>query len=378
MKNYLKYHIYFIAIIAFLASCNKSKQAVNIDETQNSPETITITKAQFLDAKMALGAVTEQTFNEGIKTNGFIDVPPANRASVSTIMAGYIKTAPLLIGDEVKKGQLLLTIENPDFIEIQQNYLESFQQLNFLKTEYDRQKTLFDEKITSQKNYLKAESDYKTTLAKHNGLGQKLALMNLNLSKVKEGKFTSVIAIYSPISGSIANVDSSIGKFMNASEVLIELINDEHKHLELVIFEKDVLKVKEGQKIKFKLPESSSKLYDGEVHLIGKSIDEVNRTVKVHGHIDNEHESFLVGMFVEAEIFTNTIQKMALPVNAVLEADDNYYILVLKEQLNNEYLFEKVQVAIGSKNEESVEIIDTKGLLKNRQILINGAFLPVE
>jgi len=237
---------------------------------------------------------------------------------------------------------------------------------------------LFDENITSQKNYLKAESDYKTTIAKYNGLGQKLALMNLNLSKVKEGKFTSVMAIYSPISGSIANVDTSIGKFMNASEVLIEIINDEHKHLELVIFEKDVLNVKEGQKIKFKLPESSSKLYDGEVHLIGKSIDEVNRTVKVHGHIDNEHESFLVGMFVEAEIFTKTIQKMALPVNAVLEADDNYYILVLKEQLNNEYLFEKVQVAIGSKNEEWVEIIDTKGLLKNRQILINGAFLPVE
>ena len=249
MNNYLKYHIYFIAIIAFLASCNKSKQAVNIDETQNLPETITITEAQFLDAKMELGAVTEQTFNEGIKTNGFIDVPPENRASVSTIMAGYIKTAPLLIGDEVKKGQLLLTIENPDFIEIQQNYLESFQQLNFLKTEYDRQKTLFDEKITSQKNYLKAESDYKTTIAKYNGLGQKLALMNLNLSKVKEGKFTSVMAIYSPISGSIANVDTSIGKFMNASEVLIEIINDEHKHLELVIFEKDVLNVKEGQKV---------------------------------------------------------------------------------------------------------------------------------
>jgi len=378
MKNYLKYNIYFIAIIALLASCNKSKQAVNIDETQNLPETITITEAQFLDAKMELGAVTEQTFNEGIKTNGFIDVPPENRASVSTIMGGYIKSAPLLIGDEVKKGQLLLTIENPDFIEIQQNYLESFQQLNFLKTEYDRQKTLFDEKITSQKNYLKAESDYKTTIAKYNGLGQKLQLMNINLSKVKEGKFTSVMAIYSPISGSIANVDTSIGKFMNASEVLIDVINDEHKHLELVIFEKDVLKVKEGQKIKFKLPESSSKLYDGEVHLIGKSIDEVNRTVKVHGHIYNEHESFLVGMFVEAEIFTNTIQKMALPVNAVLESDENYFILVLKEQLNNEYLFEKVQVTIGSKNEEWVEIINTEGTLKNRQILINGAFLPVE
>lgn len=373
--------IYQIAIIFFIGiiSCTSSKSNENdaVQKEENST-IIEVSAAQFKSEQMELQKIAPQQFSESVKTNGFIDVPPTDRAMVSAPMGGFVKISHLLIGEQVKKGQLLLTLENPDFIEIQQNYLELTEKLAYLKSEFERQKTLFNEKITSEKNFLKAESDYKSAVANSNGLAQKLRLMNINPVTVKTGKFTSTIPIYSPINGSVSQVNASVGKFMNASEVLVEIIDDKHKHIELVIFEKDVLKVKVGQKIRFKLPENSENSYNAEVHLIGKSIDEINRTVKVHGHLENEKQDFLVGMFVEAEIITNAVERLALPIEAFIEEDTTFYILVLQEQKDNAYYFEKTPIQIGFKNENFVEVIDQLNVLKDKQILIKGVFTPIE
>ncbi|GGK49769.1 MULTISPECIES: efflux RND transporter periplasmic adaptor subunit [Flavobacteriaceae] len=375
-------HIYsklFVVIGLIISSCTTSKKEEIVPiKTEEKVSYTSISKAQFENSNMELGTIALQTFSEGIVTNGFIDVPPASKAKVSAIMAGFIKESPLLIGDKVKKGQLLLTIENPDFIEIQQNYLEVFEKLKYLKSEYERQKILLDEQITSQKNYLKAESDYKSGVAQVNSLEQKLRLMNIGISNVKAGKFTSIIPIYAPISGSITQVNASVGKFMNASDVILEVINSDHKHLELVVFEKDVLNVKEGQLIKFQIPENSLKIYNAKVHLIGKSIDEIKRTVKVHGHLEDESEPFLVGMFVESEIIIESKEKLALPISSLLEEGGNYFVLVLNSTTEDAYNFEKIAIKIGLKNENWVEIIDNDNLFSDKQILIKGAFTPLE
>lgn len=374
MKTYIAKSLFLFLMISIITSCNSSinsKKEVEIFEEKDS--VITITNSQFESAKMELGKVSLQNFTNSIKTNGYIDVPPENRAKVSAIMGGFIKHSPLLIGDEVRKGQLLLTIENPDFIEIQQNYLEITEQLNYLKSENERQKILFEENITSQKNYLKAESTYKSALALSNGLAQKLKLMNINPDNVKSGKITSTIGIYAPISGSISKIFINVGEFKNSSEVLLEIINNKHIHLELVVFEKDILNIKKSQQIRFKVPESSLKNYKASVHLVGKSIDE-NRTVKVHGHLDDENESFIVGMFVDAEIITNSVQKEALPLGSILEEDNNYYVLVLKDKNENSYQFEKVRISVGTINEDWIEVIDSN----INEVLIKGAFLPLE
>ena len=376
MKNQNLYTITLIFIFTVLQACSDSKPNSE-NATKEEPNTVEISAAQFSDSQMKLGQVTSKEMNEVVKTNGFVDVPPANKAIVSAIMGGYIKSTPLLIGDKVKKGQLLLTLENPDYIEIQQQYLEVFQQLNYLKSEYERQKTLFNEKITSEKNYFKAESNYKTALATVNGLANKLSLMHINLEQVKAGNFTSVIAVYAPINGSITAVYALVGKFMNASEPLVQIVNNTQKHLELVVFEKDVLKVKDGQTILFRLPEDSNNSYLGEVHLIGTSIDEKNRTVKVHGHIKDERESFLPGMFVEAEIVTNKVKKEVLPINAVLGQNDTNYILVLSNKTPDSYTFLKTSVQTGATYDDFIEIMNAKDL-QSKDILVSGTFLQQE
>ena len=186
-------YIYIFLLILAISACNKGikdNQSEQVDRVEEG--LIEITRAQFTEEQMHLGRLEEQTFNESITTNGFIDVPPQNRASVSSYVGGYIKNTPLLIGDKVRKGQRLVTIQNTEFIEMQQEFVELTAQLNYLKSEFERQQTLYNEKITSQKNYLKAESTYKSTLAMQEGLRKKLAMLNINATDVLQGKIVSI------------------------------------------------------------------------------------------------------------------------------------------------------------------------------------------
>lgn len=367
--------IYFTLLLTVFVSCNSKETASDfVAQTESINSAIFYTEEQFETSEMEMGNITMQTFSKTITTNGKIDVPPANRANVSAVLGGFIKSLPLLVGDNVKKGQLIARIENPDFIKLQQEYLMLNESLVYLKSEFNRQKTLFDEKISSEKNFLKAESDYKGTLVKRNGLAQQLKMVNVDLNALAQGVIVSSLPIYAPISGSISMVNVSVGEFVNASNSILEILDNTHLHLELVVFEKDILNLKVGQKIRFQLPERSDKKFDAEVHLIGKSIDNESRTAQVHGHLISDKDQFLVGMFVEAEIITESYQKPGLPISAIITEDGISSIMIFKEKNEKGYIFEKKVVEIGFKNDNYVEIKNSAQFDENAQVLIKGIF----
>jgi len=370
MKN-----IYIVLFsFAFLACGNQEKNTTTEAETAVNKNELTITKAQFESEKMEFGQLSEQAFNTIVKTNGMIDVPPENKASVSTFVGGYVTKIPLLIGDKVVKGQLVASLKNIEFVEIQQQYLEVTEQLAYLKNEYTRQKTLFDEQITSQKNYLKAESVYKSNLATYNGLRQKLKMLTINPAAVERGEITSTINIYAPINGFVTKVNASNGSFVSSASELLEIVNTNHIHLELSIFEKDILKIKKEQKILFKVPEASDKTYDAQVYLVGTSINN-DRTIKVHGHIHEEEKmKFITGMFVEAAIICDSKKEISLPKSAIIQNENNYFALVLNDEKDNTYQFNKVKLSIGLQDENYLQILNHE-VLKNKKVLTKGIFM---
>lgn len=367
----MKKIIYLFTITALLFSC---KDAKTEDITPKDDGLINVTKAQFQSAGMEISTPVEQDFDVTIKTSGRIDVPPQNRAKVTTFIGGYVKSTSLLVGDKVTKGQALLTLENTEFLDIQKDYLEVAEQINYLKSEYERQKTLYDEKITSQKNYLKAESEYRRAKATYQSLRQKLNLLNLNPSQVEKGKLTSVITIYSPISGDIVIMNANVGMLMAPSDVILEIVDTNHLHLELAVFEKDILNVKIGQKINFRVPEASKEVFKAEVHLVGKSIEGNDRTINVHGHLDDAiKQKLLTGMFVEAGIVVNSKKGLAIPTDALLTENNKNYVLLL-DNTKTGYSFKKVAVSLGEKSEEFVEILPNKEINATSKLLTKGVF----
>lgn len=368
-------YLYNMLLLLLVLSCgNKEKAEPMTLDSQSHQEEISITASQFSSENMALIQLSEHNFNTTVFVTGFVDVPPSSKASVTTFMAGYVKNTPLLIGDEVKKGQLLVTLENPEFVELQQNFLEIYKRLTYLKSEFERQETLYKEKISSQKNFLKAESDYKSNLAHYNGLKQKLNMLNISPKNVEAGKISTTINLYAPIAGSITRVNVSNGSYVSASTEILEIVNTDHIHLELSVFEKDVLKIKKEQHINFKVPEASNEVFNADVHLVGTSINSSDRTVKVHGHIRNDVKTdFVTGMFIEAEIIAGLQKSIALPKEAIIEIDNTFYVFVLKNQ-DEDFIFEQREVSIGQHSETYLEVLNPNDF-KDVRILNKGALI---
>jgi cobalt-zinc-cadmium efflux system membrane fusion protein len=371
-------YIIFLTLLSFGLSCcgdseKKSTEAME-SEMDASAGLIQLSEEQFKNSGMALGSMQEKQFPITVQVNGMIDVPPENKAVVNATMGGYIRRTPLLIGDMVKKGQLLVTLENPEFVRLQQEYMEVKQQLAYLQSEYERQKTLMDENITSQKSFLRAESEYKSANARYNGLKKQLEMLHISTSEVEKGNISSIATIYAPISGSVTKINVSKGSYVSPATAILEIIDNDHIHLELSVFEKDIMNLKKGQPIRFKIPEASEKVYEAEVHLIGSSIGE-NRTIKVHGHLHDEAQNnFLTGMFIDAEIETDSQAGKALPETAVVEVDGAYFILSLTNETNGTYVFEQMEVEIGPTRNGFTEIKNPDKFNPSDRFLVKGAF----
>jgi RND family efflux transporter MFP subunit len=359
-----------------MISCKESKTE---EPTEKNNGLITVTAAQFKSLEMEIASPVEQDFDVVINTSGRIDVPPQNRAKVTSFIGGYVKSTKLLVGDKVTKGQALLTLENTEYLDIQKDYLEVAEQIKYLKSEFERQKTLYDEKITSQKNYLKAESDFRRTLGMYQSLRAKLLLLNINPSNVEKGKLTSVVTIFSPITGDIVIMNANVGMPVAPSDVMLEIVDTNHLHLELAVFEKDILKVKVGQKISFTVPEATKEIFDAEVHLVGKSIEGNDRTINVHGHLDdNIKQKLLTGMFVEAKIKINSKKGLAIPADALISENNKNFVLLRDNDKNNTFTFKKVTVTVGEKSERTVEIMLDNQINASSKILVKGVFDIIE
>ena len=243
MKRILYYFIQFIFVISILNCKNvEPVHRTDVQEDLNPEDTvIELSNEQFEENAMTIGSLEEKSFPELVQANGLIDVPPANRAVVSATMGGYIKNTHLLIGDRVTKGQALVTIENPDFVALQQEYLEIKEQLTYLKSEYERQQILIKENISSQKSFLKAESDYKKAEATYKGLRKQLDLLKISPSDVEKGIISTTSTLNAPISGSITQVNVSLGMYVSPATPIIEIVDNDHIYLELSVFEKDII-----------------------------------------------------------------------------------------------------------------------------------------
>lgn len=366
----MKKILYILTLTFFTVSCKKEA----VEETVKDDGLITVTAEQFKSSGMIIGTPTEEDFNITVKASGKIDVPPQYRAKITPFIGGYVKATKLLVGDKVSKGQALITLENTEYLDIQKDYVEVAEQINYLKSEFERQKTLYNEKITSQKNYLKAESDYRQAKGMYLGLREKLLLLNINPANVEKGKFTSVITLTSPISGDITVMNANVGMFMSPSDVILEVVDTNYLHLNLSIFERDILHVKEGQKINFTIPESSKDIFTSKVQVVGKSIENKDRTIAVFGTLNpNDKVKLLSGMFVEAEIIIDSKKGLGIPIDALISENNKNFVLLLQENKSN-YVFKKILVSIGEKSSQFVEILPNKTINENSKIVTKGVF----
>ena len=379
MKSYHNIAALIISGLLLTACANESQTetpATSPEVEQRQEGEIRVSNQELDGENLQLVKLSQQDFPRLIRTTGYMDVPPANRASINAQMGGFVKQFSLMEGQEVSQGSLLLTLENTEFVELQQSYLEVVEQLKYLESDYQRQQTMFEENISSRKSFLKAESDYRTAVARANGLREKLRMLNLSPEAVEEGRIRSEVPVYSPIDGKVSQVYVTRGSYVSPTQPIAEIINSEELLLELRLFERDILNLREGQEVRFTTPEISQDFFTAQVSLVGRSINPESRTVLVHAKLpDSLSDRFAAGMFVDAEITGESQQLASLPEEAIQGTGDNTSVLAVKSRGENNTVLERIPVDRGEMIDGSVEIKNAQ-VLKDRDILI-GEINPI-
>ncbi|OOG73004.1 efflux RND transporter periplasmic adaptor subunit [Algoriphagus sp. A40] len=369
----------FAVILGSLSGCGKNVSlAVEGIEVTKAPEGSTeifLTQTQFNTMKMEWGSPHQGDFSSEVNVQGTVKVPVEGMQEISAYFGGYVSDLELIEGQSVRKGQTLFYLENPEFIRLQQDYLETTSQLAYLKAEYERQKTLYGEQISAQKNYLKAEADYQGALAKSQSLKKQLSLIHIDAEQLTPANIRSKVPVISPIRGFVEEVFVAPGQFLPASGKAISLLNKEHLHIELILFEKDATRIHIGQKVEVSMPDSPGQVLMAQIHVVGQSINE-QRQINVHADLVDEKEviKLIPGMFIQARVQLDPQESWALPEDAMIEVDGEYFVLIQKEKTDQGFKLAKVKVIPGAKNKSMIAIEPVEGLDETAVVLVKGGF----
>ena len=224
MKSSSKILLTPVLVLFLLTSCTKKEDGIEVSEAPSESTEIQLTEEQFQTMKMEWGPLHTGEFSEEIQVQGTVQIPVEGMREITTYFGGYVQDLKLIEGQEVRKGEVLFTLENPDFLRLQQDFLEINSQLAYLKAEWDRQKTLAQEQISAQKNFLKAAADYEAALAKTQSLKKQLAMIGINTDGLTPSSMRSKISVTSPISGFVVEVVAVPGQFLPSAAKALALI----------------------------------------------------------------------------------------------------------------------------------------------------------
>jgi len=365
----MKNNIIGSLLLLIIVSCNTKSTEEKTPEAILASNVASLTDAQLKNATIETGNLQKRSISSVLKVNGKIDVPPQNLVSVSMPLGGYLKSTQLLPGLHINKGEVIATMEDQQYVQLQQDYLTTKSKLFYAQKEYERQKELNQNQASSDKVFQLADSEYSNLRITLSALGEKLKLINVNPATLSEKTISKSVNIYAPINGFVSKVNVNIGKYVNPSDVVFELINPSDIHLNLKIFEKDITKLSIGQKLVAFTNNQPDKKYNCDILLISKDLSIDEHTADVHCHFENYDKTLLPGMYMNAEIELKSNDVMTLPQDAIVSFEGKEYVFVTI----NKNQFRMTEVKTGNSENGFVEILNPEPI-QDKKIVTKGAY----
>ncbi len=359
-----------IILISTLVSCSAPESAEQATEdTAQTSERVTLNKAMLEKAGILTGTITRKVMGASLTVNGVVDVPPQNLVSVSFPPGGYLHSTRLMPGMRVRNGEVIAEMEDPSLVQLQQDYLVARARLTFLEREFARQQALNVDKVSADKVFEQVRSDYDGQRAMVSAYAEKLRMIGIRPEDLSAEHISRRVSLRSPINGFVSAVHVNIGKYVQPADVLFELINPDDIHAALSIFEKDLSKVSIGQKVSISFVDEPEKIYDGEVILMNRNVDE-DRMAVAHCHFRSKPAQLLPGMFLNARIHVKETDVPALPEAAVVRFEQREYVFVESAA----GVFDMIVIRTGDREDGMVEILEGAERLEGRKLVIQNAY----
>ncbi len=367
-------------LILALSACNQKPEATAENEKQEENAegeggltSVVLTAQQFKALGMKVDTLSKRNFSSVVVANGQLEVLPQNEASVTAIIGANITSIDVFEGKKVTKGQVLAYLSHPDLLNLQTRYLNAWNQLQYAEKEYQRQKRLYEEEVGSGKDFQKIQSDFLSLTGEVKNLEAQLKLLKLDPEKIKQGNIVEQVPVTSPINGFIEKVNVKTGQYAEPQMQMFEVINNEHIHADLMVFEKDVYKVKEGQNVAFSIESLPGETLSAKIFAVGKSFEPNPKAVHVHAEIENKKGLLISGMYITGRIATGDDFAYALPEGAMVN-EGGKQVIFISEQEGDNWKFERVEILTGQQEDGIVEIKLLSPLKKGALIAINNAY----
>jgi cobalt-zinc-cadmium efflux system membrane fusion protein len=386
MKNIpYKFLTIFLLSILVTACGNKDKHSANDGhlhneeqkkeekEAHNEGEEVMLTEQQFEALQMKIDTIALRNMSGYVEANGTLEVPPQNEAAITSVIGANVVSIKVIEGDKVNEGQVVAYLSHPNIIKMQTDYLNAFSNSNFLKKNYERQQKLYDAGVGSGANFQKAEAEYEASKAMVNGLDAQLRLLNINTTSIRNGTISPSISLRSPIEGFVQKVEVKIGQYVEPQTELFEIVNTHHVHADLMVFEKDVYKVKKGQKVIFNVQSIPNEELTAEIYSVSKTFEDNPKAVHIHAEIENKKGNLIPGMYIKGKIQTESSKTNALPESAIIKDGDRYYVFSAERE-NKDWSFKPIEVVLGAKDSNWMTVQFIEELEETTKFAYNNAY----
>lgn len=389
MKKQILYILALVLMVSVFTDCGSkssdstedaSQQTNNEGEEGHGEEgvgALHLSNLKFESLGIKIDSLPNRSLSGVVEANGQLEVPPQYEATVTAILGANVTSIKVIEGDKVNRGQVLAYLAHPNLSSIQSNYVRAYSQLQYLEKEHERQKKLYEENVGSGKTYQQTLADYQTIKGEAKGYEAQLKQLNLNMEKLRQGEIYDQVPVVSPINGYIEKVEVQLGQFMDPQTVMFRVVNTEHIHADLMVFEKDVYKVKKGQKITFTVESVPGSTLSAEIYSVGKKFEQNPKAVHVHAEIIQKEDFLIPGMYINGRIHTNSHEVNALPEDAIIEEEGNPYIFMAEshqESGETEWVFTPIEIRTGITEAGWVEIKLLDELPEGAKVAWNSAY----
>lgn len=371
-----------LTVITFVGFSFLSQSKAETSESENQEEeidfqNIPLSEKQVKAVDLKMGEAQEREMDAMLHANGSLVLRAQDMGNVSSLMGGIVKNVYVKEGQMVSRGQVVATIENTDVVTLQREYYTAYKESEMARLELDRQKTLASAGAGIKKTLQMSEKNYKVAQANLLGTGRQLQQMGISTKEVAKGKFTTVFPLRAPISGTVSDMQASLGSYADMQTPLMKIRNNHAVECDLNVFEKDIAKVKVGDQVLVSLTNQPGVNVSGRVYGMNQYLNKGTKSVAVHVKLDAKRGAKLFeGMYVSGQIATGRQLCMTLPDKAIVSADGKQYVFALNQQHSKggTYSFSRHEVTTGISNNGYTEVALCKHLKKGQKIVTDNAF----
>lgn len=367
--------IRLVSAICVLAACGEGRpEQPPVAEARPSGE-LRLTKAQLATARISTAPVARRTESTAIRATGEIEPPDDGVARVGPKVAGRVARLLKGLGDPVKRGELIATIDSPDLGRAKADYIAAAALAQVSKEAADRERALFDKKISSEKDWRQAEADATRARAEKDAAEVRLHTLGISdgeLARLSPTEhFASSFSVTSPIDGVVVERPLTVGQAAQPQDTMFVVMDLRSVWVLADIYERDLAQVSVGQRVVAHVPAWKDRAFPGTVANIGSVIDRRSRAVKIRVVMANPDGALKPGMFATVEIAgTAETPRTALYVPAGAIQRDGERAIVFVERTAGAYAPRRVQV--GQASAEWVEILG--GVAEREQVVVDGSF----